>query len=209
VASVGVSVVLLGPDQHAGDRAAARAATAALVTALIAVPMAAAGLLARGRRARPSLLAAAAGMADTCVAVLTMAFAHTFGHGLGTVATSWPLYALIVGGLASLALTQAAYQTDAPLITLPIISAVTPLASLTVGILLLHEATHLSGSRGIIAGICLTLAVTALIVLARAAAALTDPNLDPRQPAAPGLQPEPSFPSCPDSPISLMASAKR
>jgi hypothetical protein len=170
VASVGVSVVLFGPDAHAEGRASGQAASAALVTGLISLPLAAAGLLATGRRARPLLLAVAAGMADTCVAVLTMAFSRTLAQGPGAVATSWPVYALIVGGLASLALTQAAYQTDAPLITLPIISAVTPLASLVVGILVLHEAAHLSTTRGVIAGSCLTLAVTALAVLARAAA---------------------------------------
>ena len=175
VASVGAGVVLLGPDAHADGRAAAGlTATAALVTGALAVPLAIAGLLARGRRSRPLLLAAAAGMADTCVAVITMAFAHVFTHGLGATATSWPLYALIVGGLTSLALTQAAYQTNALLITLPVISAVTPLASLAVGILVLHEATHLSGVRSIVGAGCLALAVTALVVLARAAAALTE-----------------------------------
>ena len=178
VASVAVSLAMLGPDEHAGGQAPAsgRTATAVLVTGLITLPIAAAGLLANGRRTRPLLLAAAAGTADTCVAVLTMAFAHTFGHGLSAVATSWPLYALIVGGPASLALTQAAYQTNAPLVTLPIISAVTPLASLTVGILILREATHLSSTRSVIGGSCLALAVTALIVLARAAATLANPG---------------------------------
>ena len=174
VASVGISLALLGPNAHADDQGAGRAAVAALVTGLITVPIAAAGLFAGGRRARPLLLATAAGMADTCVAVLTMAFAHTLAHGPSAVATSWPLYALIVAGPASLALTQAAYQTDAPLITLPIISAVTPLASLTVGILVLHEATHLSTTRAVVAGSCLALAITALVVLARAAAAGAD-----------------------------------
>ena len=190
VASVGVSVALLGPDAHADGHVSGQAASAALVTGLITIPIAAIGLLTSGRRARPLLLAAAAGMADTCVAVLTMAFAHTLGHGLGAVVTSWPLYALIVGGLASLALTQAAYQTDAPLITLPIISAVTPLASLAVGILALHEATHLSGTRSIIAGVCLTLAITALVFLARAVGARgrtdsTRPTRTPRKPWKP------------------------
>jgi len=171
VATVGASVALLGPDAHADGQLSGHAtAAAALVTGLITVPIAAAGLLTTGRRTRPLLLAAAAGMADTCVAVLTMAFAHTLTHGLSAVVTSWSLYALVVGGLASLALAQATYQTNAPLITLPIISAVTPLASLTVGILVLHEATHLSGTRCVIGVLCLTLAITALVVLARAAA---------------------------------------
>jgi hypothetical protein len=171
VASVGASVALLGPGDHTGPTAG-RAAFAALVTGAATIPFATAGLLARGRRARPLLLALGAGLADTCVAVLTMAFAHSFAHGIGGAFTSWPVYALAAGGLASLALTQAAYQTDAPLTTLPTISAVTPLASLAVGILVMHEATHLSGTRGIVAGICLTLAISALIVLARTAAAL-------------------------------------
>ena len=170
VASVGVCVALLGPDEHAGGQMSRQAASAAIVTGLITLPIAVAGLLANGKRSRPLLLAVAAGMADTCMAVLTMAFARTFGHGLGGVVTSWPLYALIVGGLGSLALAQAAYQTDAPLITLPIISAVTPLASLTVGILALHEAAHLSGTRSLIAGFCLMAAIIALVILARAAA---------------------------------------
>jgi hypothetical protein len=189
VASVGVLVALLGPDAHADGRAAAgRTAAAALITGLITVPIAAAGLPAKGRRSRPLLLASAAGMADTCVAVLTMAFAHTISHGFSALATSWPPYALIVAGLSSLALTQAAYQTDAALITLPVISAVTPLASLTVGILVLHETTHLSGARALIGAGCLALAMTALVLLARTAAALTT---HARRPSSRAAQPGP------------------
>jgi hypothetical protein len=217
VASVGISLALLGPNAHVGDQGTGRAALAALVTGLMTVPLAAAGLFAKGRRARPLLLATAAGMADTCVAVLTMAFSHTLAHGPSALATSWPAYALIVAGPASLALTQAAYQTDAPLITLPVISAVTPLASLTVGILVLHEATHLSTDRAVIAGICLALAITALFVLARAAVGTsnsTSPNTDRepspdtgrevrRQPApvpVAGAAPTPASASAPPAP---------
>lgn len=191
VASVGAGVVLLGPDAHADGRAAAgRTAAAAIITGALTLPIAAAGLLARGRRSRPLLLAAAVGMADTCVAVITMAFAHVVTHGPGALATSWPLYALIVGGLTSLALTQAAYQTNALLITLPVISAVTPLASLAAGILILHEATHLSGARGILGAGCLALAVTALAFLARAAALTeTDPGDGTRPCPVVGAQP--------------------
>ena len=195
VASVGVIVALLGPDVHTGGQASGHTtAVAALITGLITIPIAAAGLLATGRRARPLLLAAAAGMADTCVAVLTMAFAHTTAHGLGAVVTSWPVYALIVGGLASLALAQAAYQTNAPLITLPIISAVTPLASLTVGILVLHEATHLSSTRCVIGALCLALAITALVVLARTAARQLN---QPAEPMDVGTAPGPGQPRVP------------
>jgi hypothetical protein len=170
VTAIGVSVTLLGPDSHSAGHASGRPALAALVTAVMTVPIAAAGLLSSGGRARPLLLAVAAGMADTCVAVLTMAFAHSFAHGLSSVVTSWSLYALIVAELASLTLTQAAYQTDAPLITLPVISSVTPLASLAVGIVALHETSDLSVARSITMLACLACGVAALVVLARVTA---------------------------------------
>ena len=170
VTAIGVTVALLGADEHSASHASGRAALAVLVTGTMTVPIAAAGLLSGGRRARPLLLAVAAGMAGTCMAVLTMAFAHSFAHGLSEVVTSWPLYGLIVAGLASLALTQTAYQTDAPLITLPVITSVTPLASLAVGILALHEAANLSAVRSVTVIACLACGLTALVVLARTAA---------------------------------------
>jgi hypothetical protein len=169
VTAIGVSVTLLGPDEHSASHASGRAALAALVTGMITIPIAAAGLLSGGRRARPLLLAVAAGMADTCLAVLTMAFAHSFAHGLTGVVTSWPLYGLIVAGLASLTLTQTAYQTDAPLVTLPVITSVTPLASLAVGIVALHETANLSAARSVAVIACLACGLAALVVLARVA----------------------------------------
>ena len=140
-----------------GLRGAGRLGLAALVTGMITVPIAAAGLLATRRQTRALLLAVAAGLADTCAAVVTMAFTHSFTHGLGAAVTSWPPYALIVAGLASLALAETAYQTNAPLITLPTITAVMPLASLAVGIVALHETAHLNGARTAIMVACLAL----------------------------------------------------
>jgi hypothetical protein len=174
VTAIGVSVALLGPDGHSASYTSGRAALSALVTGMVTVPIAVAGLLSTGRRARPVLLAVAAGMADTCLAVLTMAFAHSFAHGFGGVVTSWPVYGLIVAGLASLSLTQTAYQTDAPLITLPVITSVTPLASLAVGIVALRETADLSAARSVIVIACLACGLAALVVLARVAAVAAD-----------------------------------
>ena len=67
-------------------------------------------------------------------------------------------------------LTQTAYQADLPLITLPVITAVMPLASVTVGILALHETAHVSGVRGLGVSACAVAAVAALAILARTAA---------------------------------------
>jgi hypothetical protein len=188
VAAVGAILTLLGPDDHAAGQAPGGLGWAALVTGVITVPIAAAGLLATGRHTRAVLLAVAAGLADTCAAVVTMAFTHSLARGLGAAVTSWPVYALIVAGLASLALAQTAYQTDAALITLPTITVVMPLASLAVGILALHETAHLNGVRIVIMVACLAVAVTALAGLARAAAAVAEaskPPGDDHRPAEP------------------------
>jgi hypothetical protein len=179
VTAVGVILTLLGPDDHAAGQAPGRLGLAALVTGVITVPFAAAGLLASRRHTPALLLAVAAGLADTCAAVVTMAFTHSLAHGLGAAVTSWPPYALIVAGLASLALAQTAYQTDAPLITLPVITAVMPLASLAVGIVALHETAHLNAARIVIMTACLAVAVTALVGLARTAAAVGEASAQP------------------------------
>ena len=179
VTAVGAILFLLGPEDHAAGQAPGRLGLAALVTGMITVPIAAAGLLATRRQTRALLLAVAAGLADTCAAVVTMAFTHSFAHGLGAAVTSWPPYALIVAGLASLALAQTAYQTNAPLITLPTITAVMPLASLAVGIVALHETAHLNGARIVIMVACLAVAVTALAGLARAAATVAEAGKQP------------------------------
>jgi hypothetical protein len=166
VAAVGASVALLRPDEHSASQSPERMLLAISITSAVTVPVLAAGVLVRGRRARARLLAGAAGLADACVAVLTMAFARSFAHGPVGVVTSWPLYALIVGGLASVAITQTAYQTDEPLVTLPVMATVTPLASVAVGIFALGETASMSGARWAAALACVAIAVTALAVLA-------------------------------------------
>ena len=181
VTAVGAGVTVLGPNEHGAAHASGSVVLAAVATGLATLALAAAGSLAAARRARPLLLAAAAGMADACVAVLTMAFARTFTHGLGALLTSWPLYALIAGGLASLMLTQTAYQADLPLITLPVITAVMPLASVAIGILALHETAHVSGIRGLGVSACAVAAVAALAILARTAADTIGSATPPRR----------------------------
>jgi drug/metabolite transporter (DMT)-like permease len=179
VTAVGAILTLLGPDDHGAGQAPGRLGLAAVAAGAITVPIAAAGLLATRQHTRALLLAVAAGLADTCAAVVTMAFMHSLAHGLGATVTSWPPYALIVAGLASLLLAQTAYQTDVPLITLPTITAVMPLACLAVGIVALRETAHLNGARIVIMTACLAVALTALAGLARAAAAVAEASKQP------------------------------
>ena len=111
----------------------------------------------------------AAGLADSCSAVVTMAFSHVAGHGADAIFTSWTVYALIVCGAGNVLLTQTAYQTGQPMITLPIIAAVTPVTSVAVGIGLLGETPQTGVAGWIVAGFAVLITSLALARLARSA----------------------------------------
>src|SRR5690348_11960176 len=125
---------------HAAGRPgyAMAAGLGAAATGAGALAAAAAGLRSAGR-SRAVLLAVAAGLADACSAVVTMAFSHVASHGLAAILASWTVYAVVACGAGNVLLTQSAYQTGRPMITLPVIAAVTPVASVVVGIGLLGE----------------------------------------------------------------------
>lgn len=168
-----------GHWQAAAELGAATAGIAAIVTAIV-------GLSAAGRH-RALLLAMAAGLADACVAVATMALSREAGHGIAAVAGSWPLYVLVVGGLGSVLLTQTAYQAARPMITLPVIATVTPLASVAIGLGFFGEIAQLGVGRTIAAGIVAAGTGAALVILARSAPADrycrgSEPDWRPRTP---------------------------
>jgi drug/metabolite transporter (DMT)-like permease len=154
------------PGPGPGHEAAA--AVGAVASGGSALMIAALGLRSTGR-SRAVLLALAAGLADACSAVVTLAFSHAAGHGPAAVFTSWAVYALIVAGAGNVLLTQTAYQTGRPLVTLPIISAVTPLASVAIGVGLLGETPRSGLAGGLIAGFAVLVASLALAYLAREA----------------------------------------
>jgi len=137
----------------------------AAATGAGALAAAAVGLRAAGRR-RAVLLAVAAGLADSCSAVLTMAFSHAASHGPAALFTSWTVYALVVCGIGNVLLTQTAYQTGRPMVTLPIIAAVTPVASVAVGIGLLGEAPGTGVAGAVAAGFAVLVTSLALAWLA-------------------------------------------
>ncbi len=140
----------------------------AIVTGGSALVAVAAGLRAAGRR-RAVLLAVAAGLADACSAVVTMAFSHGASHDLAAIATSWPVYAVVVCGIGNVLLTQTAYQTGQPMVTLPIIAAVTPVASVAIGIGLLGETPQTGVAGAVAAAFAVLITSLALARLARSA----------------------------------------
>jgi hypothetical protein len=96
-------------------------------------------------------------------------------HGLAALAASWTLYALAASGAGNVLLTQTAYQAGRPMITLPVIAAVTPVASAAVGIGLLGEAPRTGLAGGVAVGLAVLIASLALAFLARSA-----PHSEPR-----------------------------
>jgi drug/metabolite transporter (DMT)-like permease len=154
---------------------------AAACLATSAVPLAVAGLAAAGRR-RAVLLAVAAGLADAGIAVVTMAFSHVVSGGLTGMAGSWATYALMLGGPASLLLTQTAYQAARPMITLPVIAVVTPVASLVMGNLLLGESARLGVLSCAVAALAVLVTSAGLVVLARLTTGQPGPVAGPGSP---------------------------
>ena len=154
------------------------AALGAAMSGGAALAAAAAGLRAAGR-SRAVLLAVAAGLADTCSAVVTMAFSHVASHGPAAVFTSWTVYAVAVCGAGNVLLTQTAYQAGRPMITLPVIAAVTPVTSVAIGIGLLGETPGTGAAGAVVACLAVLAASVALACLARSA-----PHAEPRAPHA-------------------------
>jgi hypothetical protein len=170
-AAAAVFLALTSPGHgHPAGRPdyAVAAGLGAATTGVCALVAAAAGLRATGLR-RAVFLAVAAGLADSCSAVVTMGFSHVAGHGLAPLFTSWTVYALVVCGAGNVLLTQSAYQAGRPMVTLPIIAAVTPMASVAVGIGLLGEAPRTGIAGGVAAGFAVLVISLALACLARSA----------------------------------------
>ncbi len=168
VVGVAAFLVLTTPPahEHVRGRGLHQAVAAALTLGIVTVAVTVAGLRASGTH-RAGLLAAAVGLIDTVMAVVTMAFTHVASQGPVAITTSWSVYALVICGLSSLLITQTAYQAGHPLITLPVISAVTPAVSVAVGFGLLGESFRLGAAN--VAGAVLAVLGTsiALAVLAR------------------------------------------
>src|SRR5215469_8646957 len=168
VAGIAAFLFLTTPSGHAhsqGHGMPRLTLVAALVLGGAAGALLLAGLRAAGHR-RAIFLALAAGAGDACSAVVTMAFTHVLGHGPAAVMTSWTTYALVVAGIANILLTQTAYQAGRPLITLPLISASVPVASVAVGVGLLGEAPRVGLASGVGAGAAVLVTAGALAVLA-------------------------------------------
>ena len=125
-----------------------------------------------GGRGRAALFGLAAGLGDAVMAVLTKAMAHSLGGGVGHTIHSWSPYALCVAGIGSLLLSQTAYQTGRPTVSLPLITVTDPIISSAIGVALFGEALRLNGLRAPAVILAAAVMVLGLVALTRSTAVI-------------------------------------
>lgn len=152
-----------GPAQLA-DRGPATAAAA--VAAAVAVGCVfLARRLTRGPRA--ALIGVAVGVTYACTAALIKSCTIIVLRGLPALLTSWQLYALIVTGVAGLALNQLAFQAGPLHASLPAIATVDPLLSVALGVLVYDERLRSGAGAWIAEAACLAALAAAALFLSR------------------------------------------
>lgn len=127
-------------------------------------------LVLAGSRARAELrgglFGAAAGIDFGLTAAFMMAMTGKLSHGLTSVFTSWPVYAMAVTGALGMFLVQNALQAGSLVAAQPGISLLDPFTSIGWGVIAFHERT----AHGIylpLAGICAGVMVLGAVLLSR------------------------------------------
>jgi drug/metabolite transporter (DMT)-like permease len=173
VGGLAVFLAVAHPSEHSSgmaDRGAWIFTVVSIGAAIVALVL----LGLRGTdRHRAAALGLAAGLGDAMMAVLTKALARISEHGVAALVTSWVPYALCLAGLVSLLLTQTAYQTGQPKVSLPIITVTDPLVSCAIGVALFGEVLHLGGLRAPAVILAIAAMGVGLVMLGRTSGADT------------------------------------
>lgn len=93
----------------------------------------------RNNAAQAALLGVAAGSAFGLTAALMKGMTRTFALGIGTLFTSWELYAMIVAGLLAMFLLQSAMNAGRLIAAQPGLTLSDPIVSVLWGVLVFHE----------------------------------------------------------------------
>lgn len=167
VAGLGAFLVIAAPSDASSGTAPAYAWVATCLSMLgVLGALIWLGVTSANRR-RAAALGLAAGLGDAFMAVLTKALAHATDHGYVAMFKTWIPYALCAAGLAAILITQTAYQTGKPKISIPLITVTEPLVSCGIGVGLFGEAIHLGGARGPFVVLSIIVMASGLIWLSR------------------------------------------
>jgi uncharacterized membrane protein len=168
VIAAGLALFLVVARPGAGHP---RAPTAAwvLLTVTIAVACAVMVLCARGGSpARKAvLLGAGSGTAFGYVAALTERTGHLLDAGVVHALMTWEPYALLLGGAATLLLTQSAFHAGPLRLSLPTLTVAQPLVAVAIGVGIFGERVASRGASPLLEAIGLVLVTAGVFALAR------------------------------------------
>lgn len=167
VVGLGAFLVVASPTESSSGTAPAAAWVATGVSMLGALGFLIWVGITGERRRRAAALGLAAGLGDAFMAVLTKALATATHHGYVAMFETWIPYALCAAGLAAMLITQTAYQTGQPKISIPLITVTEPLVSCGIGVGLFGEAIHLGGARGPFVVLAIIVMASGLVWLSR------------------------------------------
>ncbi|MGC8510531.1 MAG: DMT family transporter [Acidimicrobiales bacterium] len=176
VAALAGFLVLAAPHAPAvAPPSALRWIVASGASALVA-----AGLGAGARRGSPRRRAALFASATAVLWAIEAAFIKATtdvitSSGYGGLFAHWPVYALIVAGIAGLLSEQSALHVGPLQVSQPLIVIVDPLASVVVGVWLFREHLATSAPRAPLAGVAFALMALGVVVLSRTAPATMEP----------------------------------
>jgi uncharacterized membrane protein len=150
----------------------------AMLSAIIVAVCVVMVLAARGdTRRRAVLLAAGSGTAFGYVAAVTERTGHLLDGGVQHVLTTWEPYALVVGGVGALLLTQSAFHAGELRLSLPTLTVAQPLVAVAIGLGFFGERADLRGAAPLAEALGVVLVVVGVFVLARS------PLIAPDEPA--------------------------
>jgi drug/metabolite transporter (DMT)-like permease len=149
-----------------------------LLTIAIVVGCGAAVLGARGgsRRRAAVLLGAGSGMAFGYVAALTERAGHLLDAGVVHTLASWVPYAMVLGGVGALLLTQSAFHTGALRLSLPTLTVAQPLVAVAIGLGFFGERVNSRGLAPALEVLGLGLVTVGVFALARSPVIGTHPE---------------------------------
>jgi len=151
-----------------------------VLTVVIAVACGAMVLGARGgsRRRTAVLLGAGSGTAFGYVAALTERTGHVLDRGVVHTLGTWEPYALLVGGVVALLLTQSAFHAGALRLSLPTLTVAQPLVAVVIGVGLFGERLDSSGPDPAWEALGLAMIVLGVFALTRSPVIGTDDEGD-------------------------------
>jgi hypothetical protein len=141
-------------------------------TGAVAAAVAGFGAISRGPR-RAMALGAAAGILFGVLSALTKATTYTVTLGVRHVFTSWPVYAAIGVGIASLVISQSAYQAGPLAYSMPFVGVLEPLVAVLIGETILNEQIRLAAPLLVGESIAAAIAVIGIVLLTTSSTVLS------------------------------------